>query len=394
MKRVLLNLYNKITDRRGTYNFCGVKKFCEDNSLKYKVLAKEKQVEEFRPYIWKVREVPEIHQRTLPETYIAEIEDAIVFGENDMIMSRGVVLSDEFTHVYADKMSLNKRIAKNVDLNKQTVLLSYHYYRKLPINEAFNLTGIFAFNYYHFLINLLPKLYYLYQCEEYDNIPLLIDKRAYENFKPIIDMYNIHNRKIICVTSDTAMKVKRLIVTSNCAWHDRYVLEKYYPIAGHVYDNNAMQFVRQHALQIVENNETGKRVYISRHKLSEERRRLVNEDEVEAIFHRYGFITVYPEELSFREQVKLFSETEVFAGVTGAAFTNTIFLPSNATIIYGEFVCDNRGDNLFPSLWHSVGKGKFITLLGVVTEETKHLKDNLRKFRWDVTELEEILKTL
>lgn len=394
MKKALLDWYNKITDRRENYSFCGVKKFCQDNGWKYKVLEKEKQVEEFRPHIWKIREVPEIYQRTLPETYIAEIEDATVFGENDMIMSKGVVLSDEFTHVHADKMRFNKRIAKSVDLDKETVLLSYHYYRKFPIKEAFNMTGIFAFNYYHFLINLLPKLYYLYQCEEYKGTPLLVDKRAYENFKPIIDMFNIHNRQIVCVPSNTALKVKRLIVTSNCAWYDRYVLEKYHPIVGHAYDNKAIQFVRNHALQIVTNSEERRRVYISRRKQGEDRRRLINEDEVEAMFHRYGFITVYPEELSFREQVKLFSETEVFAGVTGAAFTNTIFLPSNATIIYGEFVCGNRGDNLFPSLWHSVGEGRFITLLGVVTDETKDLKDNLRKFRWNVTELEEILRTL
>lgn len=393
MKDVMIRLYNKLTDKRKVYGFMGGKEFCQTNTSKYKILADEQEMEELRPCIWKIRETSEIYMHTLPETYIAEIEDATVFGENDMIMSRGMILSDEFTHKYADKMYLNKRIAKKVDLQSEKVELAYHYYRKLPVKEAFNLVGIFAFSYYHFLLNLLPKLYYLYQCEEYREVPLLLDRRAYENFKQIIDLYNIHNRPIICVGADVAFKVKKLIVTSNCAWYDRYVGENYFAEIGHVYDKAAIMFVREIALKTVRLGDKRKRVFVSRKKQPIERRRLINEEVVENLFQKYGFVSVYPEELTFLEQVQLFSETKIFAGVTGAAFTNIVFLPKDATVIYATCVKGNTGENLYPTLWNTVGTGKFITLQG--EEETGvGVKDNLRQFRLNIVETEELLQTL
>ncbi len=393
MKNILIKAYNKLTDKVGSFKFTSVKDFCKEGGNRYKILAEESLCEELRPYIWKERNGSNRVSHILPETYIAEIEKATVFGENELIMSKGQILSDIFTSVYANKMHLTKRIVEKVDLEKSEVTLRYHYYRKKAVDNAFNLTGIFSYSYYHFLINILPKLFYLYQCEEYTECPLLIDRRAYENFKNIIDIFNIHNRKIICVGADVAFKVKKLITSSNCAWYDRYVLENYFEDIGHVYDKLAIQFVRNMALKNVKQKSATKRIYVSRKKVREDRRRLIEEEKVEALFHRYGFVSVCPEELSFLEQVELFSQTEVFAGVTGAAFTNIIFLPENATIIYSTCVCGNTGENLFPSLWNTVGKGKFITLQGKVVKGAENLKDNIRKFELNMQDVEELLCT-
>ena len=82
------------------------------------------------------------------------------------------------------------------------------------------------------------------------------------------------------------------------------MLEQFYDVTGHLYDKAAIQFVRNHVLSLVESKNDMKRVYVSRRKQGKERSRLDNEDAVEELFHKYGFITVYPEELSFLEQVK------------------------------------------------------------------------------------------
>lgn len=393
MKKILIKAYNMLTDKVDSLKFTSVKEFCEENRNRYKILTEESLCEELRPYIWKERDSSNKVLRTLPETYVAEIENATVFGENELIMSKGQILSDTFSSVYVNKMHLTKRIVEKIDLDKKEAVLRYHYYRKKPIDKAFNLTGIFSYSYYHFLVNILPKLFYLYQCDEYVEYPLLIDRRAYESYKNIIDIFNIHNRKIVCVGADVAFMVKKLIISSNCAWYDRYVLENYFEEVGHVYDKLAIQFVRDMALKKVKRGVGTKRVYVSRRNISEDRRRLVEEEKVEALFHRYGFVSVCPEELSFLEQVELFSQAEIFAGVSGAAFTNIIFLPEDATIICSTCVCGNTGENLFPTLWNTVGKGKFITLQGKAIKETENLKDNMRKFKLDLHDIEELLRT-
>ena len=40
-----------------------------------------------------------------------------------------------------------------------------------------------------------------------------------------------------------------------------------------------------------------------------------------------GFETVYTEELSFAEQVRLFSETRCLVSIHGAGLTNLMFMP-------------------------------------------------------------------
>ena len=394
MRNKLVRIYYKLTDKKKSYKFTSIKKFCETIGYKYDMLSETVECEELRPRIWNIRKNSLIISRELPETYIAEIRNGIVFGENEIIVSNGIVLSDIFANFYAKKMVLKKGVVKKIDLESQEVQLYYHNYRNMPIDKAINLVGIFPYSYYHFLVNILPKLYYFSKREEYKDYPLLIDTRAYDNFKEIIDLFNVDKRKIICVKPHTACMVKNLIVSSNCAWYDRYVREEFLSETGFVYDKEAMQFIRKHAISMCKKREENRRVFISRKKMPEERRRIVEEDRLEKMFEKYGFISVCPEELTFLEQVQLFSETKILAGATGAAFTNVIFLPSDATIIYFTPTSDNKTENLFSTLWNSVGEGRTIVVEGKVTEETKGMKDNLRKFEIDFEETEKMLNSL
>ena len=396
MKDKLMKIYHRMTDKTKEYTFMGIKEFCELTGNRYKILSKETVCEEVRPSIWGIRDEELIVKRRLHETYIAEIENAIVFGENEIVVSRDILLSDIFTDVHADKMVLNKRIVKKIELKKRKVEINYHNYRKFPQNKAFYLGGIFPYSYYHFMINVLPKLFYLYQDKEYEDYPLLIDQRAYQNFRTIIDAFNIRKRKILCIRADTAYKIKRLVVVSNCALYDRYVKGAFYGVTGHIYDKNAIQFVRNHAFSLIENRDrkgNKKRIYLSRKNMGE-RRRIICEEVIEGIFHQHGFISIYPEKLTFFEQVEMFAQAEVIAGAAGAAFTNMIFLPSNAIVIYFTCARDNQGENLFSTLRNTTGKGKTIVVEGIATKETQNLKDNLREFELDPEAVEQLLSSL
>ncbi|HEX8429576.1 glycosyltransferase family 61 protein [Hymenobacter sp.] len=62
-------------------------------------------------------------------------------------------------------------------------------------------------------------------------------------------------------------------------------------------------------------------------------RNLRNEPEVEEWLRQEGFEKVYFEELSLLEQVRLMRETEVLLAVHGANMTNMLFLPSTSKVI-------------------------------------------------------------
>lgn len=63
-------------------------------------------------------------------------------------------------------------------------------------------------------------------------------------------------------------------------------------------------------------------------------RHITNNDDVKAILLEYGFEEVFPENLSFSQQVSTFREASHVVGVMGAAMASALFCPPNAQILY------------------------------------------------------------
>lgn len=77
------------------------------------------------------------------------------------------------------------------------------------------------------------------------------------------------------------------------------------------------------------------KVYVSRRRLSLKKltRVIANEVLVEKLFKQAGFTVVYPEELSFPEQLDLFKRVSVLAGFSGSALHNSLFMCCGAKLI-------------------------------------------------------------
>lgn len=69
--------------------------------------------------------------------------------------------------------------------------------------------------------------------------------------------------------------------------------------------------------------EFSKRVFVSRQ--GQDRRKIINFDEVINLLHDYGFDSIRPEEISIEEQIRLFDQAEVIIGAFGAGLMNMIF---------------------------------------------------------------------
>ena len=75
----------------------------------------------------------------------------------------------------------------------------------------------------------------------------------------------------------------------------------------------------------------GRKLFLSRARTA--RRRVVNEDEVFAVFAAHGYELVHPETLSVREQIALFAQASHIAGSGGAALTNMLFMPPGGHVL-------------------------------------------------------------
>ena len=76
-----------------------------------------------------------------------------------------------------------------------------------------------------------------------------------------------------------------------------------------------------------------KKVYLSRSMLGTNYRGLTNKSDIEELFVNNGFDIVYPETLSIREQISLFSSVKVLAGEAGSGLHNSIFCKPKTNII-------------------------------------------------------------
>ena len=81
-------------------------------------------------------------------------------------------------------------------------------------------------------------------------------------------------------------------------------------------------------------NKPKRKVYLSRkYQDQKDTSRKFNDIDVEEVFKRYGFEIVYPELLSFQEQVQIYAETEILAGPVGSAMHNAAFMSENSTVL-------------------------------------------------------------
>lgn len=269
-----------------------------------------------------------------PEYYVAAIDNASVVGGHDLILTEdGKILYDLPFHQDNDRMDFsdfairfywNGRVL--VDLPTQVAG---------EFDGAVTLCGNASFNYSHWLIEYLPRLLALEQMPEYKNYPLLVDEASirdphqYEALK----ILNTSDRPIIPIRRGEVYRCKKLVVPS--ALSSIPINQKEgLPIKGTdiVISKIAIDYLRSGLFDSAKAEKASPlRLYLPRKNATF--RRLVNEDEVQALFEQHGFVTVFPEQLSFEEKRAIFAAADIAVGPGGSGLTNVIFMSQSARAI-------------------------------------------------------------
>ncbi|MBP0443609.1 glycosyltransferase family 61 protein [Roseomonas sp. SSH11] len=78
-------------------------------------------------------------------------------------------------------------------------------------------------------------------------------------------------------------------------------------------------------------NDLPRRIYVSRQ--GAQRRRVLNQEELDPVLERHGFIHVKLETMDFFEQAALFARADAVIGLHGAGLANTLFNDGRATLV-------------------------------------------------------------
>jgi capsular polysaccharide biosynthesis protein len=193
---------------------------------------------------------------------------------------------------------------------------------------------MFDRNYYHWLVDTLPRLYLFASLRLAEPITLLMPA----GLKP----YQIASLNCCLPANMTVEYVK----DCDRVWVEKLLMPSYIRARTNLYvPVEHLNYVRSAILRSVDlstSRNHKSRIYISRALAS--RRRVVNEDEVVACLSKYGFAVVRTETMTLEEQVDCFRAAEWIVGPHGAGLANILFA-ENVRII--EFLGD-----LGPSAWH------------------------------------------
>lgn len=239
-------------------------------------------------------------------TFVATIPRGRVYSDNGTVISPNNVLIWEVSYDWGN------------DPNKHTIFLNHN----LPPTEYVPgsiavLTKIGSSNYYHWMYDVLPRIYLL-SCSRIPVDKYIVSQDLQPFQYETLGILGITADRLIYSSKTFHIEAERLIVPS-IGFGQKWVYH----------------FLRSEFLS--QEPQPSRRLYISRtHSIG---RTLTNEEEVIQVLQSYGFETVYPEHLSVKEQIKLFSEAGYVISPTGSALTNLTFCSPHTKVL--EFFSPN-----------------------------------------------------
>jgi Glycosyltransferase 61 len=190
-------------------------------------------------------------------------------------------------------------------------------------------------NYYHWLIDELPRLLSVEKFSELSDRPILVDSQVDVWQVELLDRLGIERSRLRKVEFRQACRFGRLIVPSRLS-------------TKMVAHPDAVRFMRDrlapHAAAM--SPQPGKRLYLTRGSDSVRKSSFINERSVIDKFKKANFSFVDPGKLTIGAQIDLFADAEVIAGPGGAGMANALFAPAKAKILElssASMLCETFG---------------------------------------------------
>lgn len=195
-------------------------------------------------------------------------------------------------------------------------------------------------NYFHWLIDLLPKFSQLERAgiTSLDGFEVFLGHSGMLFQKETLGFFGVDLERVRNITPASYYKVDKLVMPSHRLNH----LEV---------PRWAVDFLKRRLRPMGVSRRGPQRLYVDRGNAA--RRKLLNGDEVRAWFERRGFTVVDLAGLAVREQIQLFRDADVIAGVHGAGFSNIVFCEPGTRLV--EFFSPSYQPDYFKNIAGHVG---------------------------------------
>ena len=227
-----------------------------------------------------------------------------------------------------------------------------------------------SFHYFHWFCDTLTRHL---QVKTYNNqYPLLISSNLIEK-EYIRETLNLLNINYSIYDYEVPYKIDNLLISSHITDSGNY-------------SNSNITLLSSLLKSSIEITTPTNRIWISRNK--SKHRKIANEESLIPVLKQYGFQIIYPEDISFIEQLSLYRNAEIIGGLHGGALTNILFMNEGTKLIEIRRYGDNM-NNCYFSLASEL-KIDYYYLESESIDEDFYISD----VKVEVQKLEKIIKNI
>lgn len=266
-------------------------------------------------------------------TYATTLRDATIFAKSSIILTAdGAALNDTLA---------DERFGRFVDIPHETLvaaragermLLDTGRYQLVEIDSAVMLSGAASEHFGHWVPEYLCKLPYLEHHPRFAELPIIVDSGMPAQHVEFLSLL-VPNR-IVQIPAGVAMRCGELLVASPMTFFPVHMTPNHEvpPENQGGVATGCLRFIQERIRDRMGQPEPqGRKLYLSRKNSTW--RRLLNEDEIGAALAERGFEVVYPEEMSFTEQVRMFQSADVVVAPNGSSVVNAIHASTDLKLV-------------------------------------------------------------
>lgn len=272
----------------------------------------------------------------LREKYIVEITDAQILGKSNLVWCNRCILYDQLLLKDERERITDKGLLQilNNTIHIDKLYFPSYVRKGKDINTAISLCGNFSGNLYHFVYEILSKFYILDSLNFDDSIPILFDESV-QNVSQLNELARLFagNHPILYINAEELIKVKKCYIPSFCHVIPMNYKNMFKCKSEDVkFDRTVLKYLRKKILAYSNDKESDypKKFFISRKRT---KWRSYNEDEVINTVRCFGFEVVFPEDMTYNQQITLFKNAVYIIAASGAALTNMICCSPNCKIL-------------------------------------------------------------
>ncbi|MDE2402196.1 MAG: glycosyltransferase family 61 protein [Burkholderiales bacterium] len=268
-----------------------------------------------------------------PAIQVIRTGPAVVFGHSNLVQTpNGQLVHHDLFNPTTHLLGEEYRRWLHVELSNLTAQIIGMSMSTTTLSLAAVFTDACASNYAHWLTEVLPRIVLYMRSSNSTGIPLIVDAGLHPNIYESLSIAAGGNRFIYALPKDGCVRVSNLDVVTPTGYVPFAARAPRLPGHSHgVFSPQALLAVREAFRRLMSSPSTayGRRIYVRR---NAGLRKLINDQEISNLLSAAGFDIVSPEQLSFAEQVRLFSGAELVIGPTGAAMANLIFCQPGARV--------------------------------------------------------------